>query len=167
MFIDFLFKKYTDSLSPHPLSHAEPAMPTILGHFGNEITSKEDDSATAAPLINASSLQQDAVSVMTTLRSYTDWKSDAKGLAFTTACQVLIRDFREIYPEWAKLAKIACVIPVSSVPAENRIKTAQRNRLGGGQVTWLMQITSCEKKLDDFDFNSTAASFDTVKKRRK
>ncbi|KAF3856937.1 hypothetical protein F7725_017660, partial [Dissostichus mawsoni] len=37
---------------------------------------------------------------------------------FLTACEVLIRDFGKIYPEWATLAKIACVIPVSSVPAE-------------------------------------------------
>ncbi len=35
------------------------------------------------------------------------------------------------------------------------------------KVTPLMHIASCVKKLDDFDFNSTAASFDTVKKRRK
>uniref|UniRef100_A0A8C9Y3E7 Chromosome 18 open reading frame 32 n=1 Tax=Sander lucioperca TaxID=283035 RepID=A0A8C9Y3E7_SANLU len=49
------------------------------------------------------------------------------------------------------LAKVACVIPVSSVPAErgfslmNRIKTAQRRRLGGRQR--LMRIASCRKTL--------------------
>ncbi|KAM3843042.1 uncharacterized protein ACN63O_021716 [Diretmus argenteus] len=65
---------------------------------------------------------------MTALRGY-------GGLHFSSACEVLIRDFDEIYPEWAKLAKIASVIPVSSVPGErgfslqNRIKTVARSRL--------------------------------------
>ena len=47
----------------------------------------------------------------------------------------------QIFPDWAKLAKIASTIPVSSVPAErafslqNRIKTSIRNRLAEEKVT--------------------------------
>uniref|UniRef100_A0A672F4L2 HAT C-terminal dimerisation domain-containing protein n=1 Tax=Salarias fasciatus TaxID=181472 RepID=A0A672F4L2_SALFA len=88
---------------------------------------------------------------------------------------VLIRDFSEIYPAWAKLAKIACLIPVSSVPAErgfslqNRIKTAQRSRLGENKVTRLMRISSCGETLHTFSFiHSFIGSFRAgLHKKRK
>ncbi|CAK6960884.1 uncharacterized protein LOC117486557 [Scomber scombrus] len=94
-------------------------------------------------------------------------------LNFLTACEVLIKDFSEIYPEWAKLAKTACVIPVSSVPAErgfslqNRIKTAQRSRLGENNVTRLMRIASYGETIETFDFNSAAAQFTAAKMHKK
>ncbi|KAJ8384469.1 hypothetical protein AAFF_G00204900 [Aldrovandia affinis] len=78
--------------------YAEPAIRTIIGHFGKEITSEDESAPATAPLIDATSAQRDAIAVMTALRSY-------GGLNFSTACEVLIRDFSEIYPEWAKLAK--------------------------------------------------------------
>ena len=127
-------------------------------HFGQEIAS-EDDSATATTFI-------DAIPMMTALRSY-------GGLHFSLACEMLIRDYAEIFPEWVKLAKVACVIPVSSVPAErgfslqNRIKTAQRSRLREGRVTRLMRIASSRDTLDTFDFNSAAARFTAAKYRKK
>ena len=95
----------------------------MLGHFGQEIAS-EDESATATTFIDAASAQRDAIPMMTALRSY-------GGLHFSTACEMLIRDYAEIFPELVKLAKIACVIPISIVPVErgfslqNRIKNAQ------------------------------------------
>lgn len=91
------------------------------------------------------------------------------GLTFLTACEVLIRDLSEIFPEWAKLAKIACVIPVSSVPAgrafslQNHIETAQRSHLGENKVTRLMRIASWGETLCTFDFNSAAAHFAAAK----
>uniref|UniRef100_A0A672HAQ6 HAT C-terminal dimerisation domain-containing protein n=1 Tax=Salarias fasciatus TaxID=181472 RepID=A0A672HAQ6_SALFA len=117
------------------------------GTSGNE----DESAAATAPLIDATSVQRDAIAVMTVLRCYGD-------LNFSTACEVLIRDFSEIYPAWAKLAKIACLIPVSSVPAErgfslqNRIKTAQRSHLGENKVTRLMRISSCGETLHTFSF---------------
>ena len=95
--------------------------------------------AATAPLIVATCAQRDAIAVMTALRSY-------GGLNFSTACYVLIRDFSEIYPEWTKLAKIVCVIPVSSV--QNRIKTAQRSRLRESEVT---SSASCGETLHAFE----------------
>ena len=59
-------------------------------------------------LIDAVILQRDALAVMTALRGY-------GGFYFSTACEVLICVMNNIYPEWAKLAKIPSVIPVSSV----------------------------------------------------
>jgi len=73
-----------------------------------ENTSEDESAAATAPLIDATSVQRDAIAVMTALRGY-------GSLNFSTACEVLIRDFSDIYLEWAKLAKIASVILVSSV----------------------------------------------------
>ncbi|XP_033977285.1 zinc finger protein 862-like [Trematomus bernacchii] len=146
--------------------YAEPALKTIIGHFGQGIASEDDSAQASAPLIDATSAHRDAIPVMTALRGY-------GGLHFLTACEVLVRDLGNIYPEWATLAKIACVIPVSSVPAErgfslqNRIKTAQRSRLGENKVTRLMRIASCGETLGTFDFKSAATHFTGLKKRRK
>ena len=108
--------------------------------------------------------------MMTAHRSY-------GGLHFSTGCEMLIREIVEmlveIFPEWVKLAKIACVIPISIVPVErgyslqNRIKTAQRSRLGEGRVTRLMRIASSRDTLDTFDFNSAASRFTAAKYRKK
>ena len=146
--------------------YAEPALKTIIGHFGQGIASEDDSAQASAPLIDATSAHRDAIPVMTALRGY-------GGLHFLTACEVLVRDLGNIYPEWATLAKIACVIPVSSVPAErgfslqNRIKTAQRSRLGENKVTRLMRIASCGETLGTFDFKSAATHFTGLKKHRK
>ena len=48
-------------------------------------------------------MRRDALSVMTALRGY-------GGLHFSTAVEVLICDMNDIYPEWDKCEKIACVI---------------------------------------------------------
>ena len=86
-------------------------------------------SAATALLIDATRVQRDAIAVMTALRGY-------GGLNFSTACKVL-RDFGDIYPEWAKLVKIASVVPVSSMP---RIKTAQQSRLGESKYTYIFSF---------------------------
>ncbi|XP_061573635.1 zinc finger protein 862-like isoform X1 [Cololabis saira] len=146
--------------------YAETAIQTITDRFGKGMISEDESAPATAPLIDATSARRDAVAVMTALRGY-------GGLNFSMACEVLIRDFGEIYPEWAQLAKIACVIPVSSVPAErgfslqNRIKTAQRSRLGEEKVTRLMRIASCAETLGSFDFNSAAAHFSAAKMHKK
>ncbi|KAG7270338.1 hypothetical protein CRUP_034448 [Coryphaenoides rupestris] len=83
------------------------------------------------------------------------------GLKFHIACETLIREFGQIYPDWAKLAKIACTIPMSSVPAErgfslqNRIKTAMRSRL--------LRIASSTKDLQTFNFAKAAGHFTATK----
>ena len=136
----------------------------MAGHFGEEKVG--EDGAVTAPLINGSNFRRDAPAVLTALLCY-------GGLRFTGACGVLIRDMAEMYPEWATLAKIAVVIPVSSVPAErgfslqNRIKTADRSRLEDVKVTRLMRIARCRETMDTMDFKSAAANFNDAKKRRK
>ncbi|KAM3843277.1 uncharacterized protein ACN63O_021374 [Diretmus argenteus] len=88
----------------------------IIDYFGHS-----EDEATA-PLIQAMEAQRDALPMMTALRGY-------GGLHFSSACRVLIRDFDEIYPEWAKLAKIASVIPVSSGKMAEEEKKIPRARI--------------------------------------
>ncbi|KAI4827969.1 hypothetical protein KUCAC02_031326, partial [Chaenocephalus aceratus] len=89
------------------------------------------------------------------------------------ACKVLICEFSELYPDWATLATIACVLPVSSVPAErsfsllNRVKTSLRSRLEEERVTRLMRIASCKDTLDTFHFSPAAEDFAAMKARRK
>jgi len=113
-------------------------------------------SAATALLIDATRVQRDAIAVMTALRGY-------GGLNFSTACKVL-RDFGDIYPEWAKLVKIASVVPVSSMP---RIKTAQQSHLGESKVTRLMRISSCAETPQTFDFETAAAHFTQAKMHKK
>ena len=72
---------------------------------------------------------------------------------------MLIYEFSDLYPDWATLAKIACVLPVSNVPAE-------RFRLEEETVMWLMRIASCKDTLDAFD-KSVAEDTATMKKGRK
>ncbi|KAM3875379.1 uncharacterized protein C17orf113-like [Diretmus argenteus] len=144
--------------------YARQAIDQVAGHFGEEKV--DEDGVVTAPLINGSNFRRDAPAVMTALLCY-------GGLRFTGACGVLIRDMAEMYPEWATLAKIAVVIPVSSVPAERgfslqtRIKTADRSRLGDVKVTRLMRIASCRETMDTMDFKSAATYFNDAKKRKK
>ncbi|CAL8387700.1 unnamed protein product [Boreogadus saida] len=79
----------------------------------------------------------------------------------------------QIFPNRAKLAKIASTIPVSSVPAErdfplqDRIKTSIRNLLADEKVTRLMGISSLGPGLKDFNFSRAAEHFHAMKLRRK
>ncbi|CAL8371349.1 unnamed protein product [Arctogadus glacialis] len=130
----------------------------MLGHFGQEIAS-EDNSATATTFIDATSAKRDAIPMMRALRSY-------GGLHFSSACEMLIRDYAEIFPEWVKLAKAACVIPVSSVPVERGFSLQNRIKKEG-RVTRLMRIASSRDTLDTIDFNSAVARFTAAKYRRK
>ncbi|KAI4800054.1 hypothetical protein KUCAC02_016591, partial [Chaenocephalus aceratus] len=148
---------------PHAQSafqeYARDATEMVIAHFGHEVTE-----SAAAPLIDVKRARRDAV--MTALHGY-------GGLTFATACKVLICEFSELYPDWATLAKIACVLPVSSVPAErgfsllNRVKTSLRSCLEEERVTRLMRIASCKDTLDTFHFSSAAEDFAAMKARRK
>ncbi|KAJ8412305.1 hypothetical protein AAFF_G00145720 [Aldrovandia affinis] len=44
--------------------YAEPAIRTIIGHFGKEITSEDESAPATAPLIDATSAQRDAIAVL-------------------------------------------------------------------------------------------------------
>lgn len=71
------------------------------------------------------------------------------------------------------LAKIALVIPVTSVPAErgfsaqNAIKTDGRNRLREEHVTRLIMLNIHAKSVTDFDVGAASDCFFAMKTCRK
>lgn len=143
--------------------YAQHAVKPLMEHYG---TPKETETGAVEPLISPEIALRDVVPLMTAVRGY-------GGLNFLTACETVVRELGDMFPDWAKLAKIACTIPVSSVPAErgfslqNRIKTSIRNRISEEKVTRLMRISSSGPGLKDFNFPRAAEHFHEMKLRRK
>ena len=76
-------------------------------------------------------------------RDFTQFKATLFGYGvqdFTAACRAVINNLAMQFLDFTRLAQIALVIPVTSVPAErgfsvqNCVKTPQRNRLGEDRV---------------------------------
>lgn len=90
--------------------------------------------------------------------------------SFEDACGVTIREYQDIFPDFAKLASIALVIPVSSVLCErgfstqNRIKNTRRSRLTDEHVDNLMLISIHGPPIQDFNFNEAVANFNEKKR---
>ena len=90
---------------------------------------------------HAAGARRDAVAVMTALRGY-------GGLNFSMACEVLIRDFDDIYPEWAQLAKIAWSLYLWQQREVSLCRTALRQRSGvswGFSSCWLQCCENAQK----------------------
>ena len=93
--------------------------------------------------------------------------------SFAVSCRLVIMNFAQMYPDFAALAKIALVIPVSSVPAErgfsvqNLIKTDRRNRLDEDRVTRLMMLKMHAKDVREFDVGTACGRFLDMKDRKK
>ncbi|KAM4590951.1 zinc finger protein 862-like [Odontesthes bonariensis] len=160
---DLVFNPDRYPVSCEMQQYAQHAVKPLIEHYE---TPKETETGAVEPLISPENAQRDVVPLMTALRGY-------GGLNFLTACETVVRELGDIFPEWAKLAKIACTIPVSSVPAErgfslqNRIKTSIRNRISEEKVTRLMRISCSGPGLKDFDFPRAAENFHAMKLRRK
>ena len=90
---------------------------------------------------------------------------------FEKHVEMLISDYTEVYPDFVKLASIATVIPVSSVPCErgfshqNALKTKSRNRLE--RLNKLLMIRLVGPPRSEMDFTSAAKAFSAVKNRKK
>ena len=93
--------------------------------------------------------------------------------SFAVSCRLVIKNFAQMFPDFAALAKIALVLPVSSVPAEqgfsmqNLIKTDRRNRLNEDRVTRLMTLKIHAKGLEEFNVAAACDRFLSMKARRK
>ena len=91
-----------------------------------------------ATTINGPRAQNDFDQFKRTLSGYSGDES------FVMSCGIVIRNLAVQFPDFAVLAKIALVIPVTSVPAErgfsvqNAIKTDGGNRLREDHVSRLM-----------------------------
>ncbi|MGH0163340.1 UNVERIFIED_CONTAM: hypothetical protein FKN15_048532 [Acipenser sinensis] len=141
--------------------YANPAINVVIDHFGKE--KETEDLSITAPVINAQDARKDTPNMMRTLRGY-------GGLNFQSACSVLVRDYNQIYPDWAKLAKIALVIPVpaqTGFSLQNRIKNASRRRLTEEKATRLMRIASANRDINNFDFERASRHFLCEKTRQK
>ena len=92
---------------------------------------------------------------------------------FATSCRIVIRNPAVQYPDFALLAKIAQVIPVSSVATErgfsvqNGIRTEAHSQLGEGRVSWLMRHNIHAKSVRDFDVASATDRFFAMKVHQK
>jgi len=88
-----------------------------------------------------------------------------KALTFEQFAKLLINDFADEYPDYAILAKVALIIPVSSAPCErgfsvqNALKTKVRNRLNPERLNRLMFIKLEGPNIDKFDFMQAARLF--------
>lgn len=81
------------------------------------------------------------------------------------SCCIVIRKQAAQFPDFAMLAKIALVIPMTNVPAErgfsiqNTIKTDGQNQLREEHVTRLMMLNIHGKGATDFDAGAASNHF--------
>ena len=91
---------------------------------------------------------------------------------FDSFIQLLLAEYSNIYPDFALLASIALVIPVSSAPCErgfsqqNILKSKLRNRLNPDWLNRLLMIRLNEPD-EKLDFIAAAQAFGAQKKRKK
>ncbi|XP_070542020.1 uncharacterized protein C17orf113-like [Ptychodera flava] len=96
-----------------------------------------------------------------------------RSLSFQQFCRLLLCQHQDDFPDFCKLASIALVIPLSSVPCErafscqNRIKTKLRNRLTPAHLSTLMKISLEGKERSEFNFLQAVSNFNEQKARRK
>ena len=94
-------------------------------------------------------------------------------LSFPQYCSKLITELDDQYPDFATLARLALIIPVSSAPCErgfsvqNALKTKVRNRLNPERLNRLMFIKLVGPDVDQFDFPVAARMFENMKPRMK
>ncbi|KAL2095484.1 hypothetical protein ACEWY4_010203 [Coilia grayii] len=131
--------------------YAEPAIRRIICHFART------GSADTAPLIDAVSLQRDALTVMTALRGY-------GGLHFSTACEVLIRDLNEMCYVDDKVSKVAW-LNRSNIIFASRDKWSLDPRVElvtKGQLEYSLRI----QKVDVYDEGQYTCSIQTKERAR-
>ncbi|XP_053372932.1 zinc finger protein 862-like [Mercenaria mercenaria] len=107
--------------------------------------------------------------------NYLDLKIILKNLNknLQEGCVHIIKNYSELYPDFAKLAKILLVSPVTSVACErgfsvhNHIKTKGRSRLAHETVVKLMRIKQEGPSVKDFDPTASVTKFCAMRNRRK
>lgn len=98
-------------------------------------------------------------------------KSYKGALSFEQFSKLLITDLSDQYQDFATLAKLALIIPVSSAPCErgfsvqNALKTKVRNRLNPERLNRMMFIKLDGPDIDHFDFPEAARLFSNMKNR--
>ena len=108
--------------------YGQESLNVILEHYGMLIGQENDD---VTPIIDTARTRRD-------FQQFKRVLSGTGVTSFEKSCEVIIKEYSDIFPDFAVLAEVSLVIPVTSVPAErgfslqNRIHTASRNRLSQG-----------------------------------
>ena len=94
-----------------------------------------------------------------------------KRLSMAEMCRILMMEYAEEFPEFAKIAAFALAIPVSSVPcergfsAQKRIQSRLRSSLLPEKVDNLMKISLLGPPIEFFNFDDALKFFN--EKERK
>ena len=100
-------------------------------------------------------------------------KSFKGSLSFSQFCCKLITELIDQYPDFANLARLALIIPVSYAPCErgfsvqDALKTKVRNRLNPERLKRLLFIKLVGPDVDHIDFPVAARLFENMKPRLK
>ncbi|KAJ8302521.1 hypothetical protein KUTeg_018917 [Tegillarca granosa] len=94
-------------------------------------------------------------------------------LDFDPFVNLMIEDYKNIYPYYVTLVSIALVIPVSSAPCErgfsqqNVLKNKLRNRLSPERLSRFLMIKLVGPESNQLDFLSAAIAFGNIKPKKK
>ena len=91
--------------------------------------------------------------------------------SLTEACSVILKQYKDVFPDFATLATVVLISPVTSVACErgfsvhNKIKTKGRSRLKHETVTKLMRVKEERPSLEEFDPKPSVRRFCEMRKR--
>ena len=94
-----------------------------------------------------------------------------KSLKMKDFCRIVIVEYADEFPEYAKIAAFALAIPVSSVPcergfsAQKRIQSRLRSRLLLPKVEKIMKISLSGPPINEFDFDAALDIFNRQDRR--
>lgn len=143
--------------------YGNEALELLAEHYGKEKT--VEDKVSPA-VLNPDILKRDFLQMKHVVRN-------SGHVHFSNVCKALLTEYSEIFPEFATLASIAMILPVSSVPCErgfscqNQIKTKGRNKLKEVCVNRLMTIRLEGPTLENFSPAYACELFRNQKERRK
>ena len=136
-------------------SHGCDEIKELVGHYGGE-----------NGLIDSEQAIEDYFQFKVVLKSLSD-------KTLRESCVEIVSNYGDMFPDFAVLAKLQLVTPLTSVTCErgfsthNKIKTKTRNRLNHETVTKLMRIMEEGPQLKDYDPKPCVKKFVSKRERRK
>ena len=185
MYIDKLLENLADRFedkSMHTLQlmnavlnpNCVPSDISLLNHGLKEVTelselygqSAEFNGELLAPLVDADRMSEDYEQFKIVLKSM-------KGQTLQDVCTSIVNNYSDVFPDFATLAKITLVSPITSVACErgfssqNRLKHKNRSNLKHETVNNLIRIMEEGPSFSDFDPISSVRKFLKAKRRQK
>ena len=143
-----------------------PKNSTIDSHGCDEIKELVEHYGGENGLIDSEQAIEDYFQFKVVLKSLSD-------KTLTESCVEIVSNYGDMFPDFAVLAKLQLVTPLTSVTCErgfsthNKIKTKTRNRLNHETVTKLMRIMEEGPELKDYDPKPCVKKFVSKRERRK